>query len=294
MKKLILIFISFSFFSNASYSQEPKICEDGIEKCAPLTSDSQKYSRCMKLMCYDYYSEKEKKEDDESKYFFKYISMDDLSSDEKRETVKPCEYGLRKCDILQANKEHYWECVSESCKNPSDEKPDCELGTSLCVDKQKIYNDCMKLTCGSPVATFYTCPDAKAACYQSFRSYWHCVYGVCLGSVDEYMRASTSKKYIVIEDKNGKRKRILVNKKDPIMMGVPQWAAVAPKGIDPDEWVHSLPQKFMLRGNPSETMRCLMPSAIMSCESNDMRSCICNDGTAPIMLDGVPSPKIRD
>jgi hypothetical protein len=113
--------------ATAAYSDELKICEEGITKCNPLVKDSKKFSKCMRLMCFDYYSEKEKKNKDDSKYYFKYVGIED-KTDEVEEDAQTCEYGLRKCDVLRDIPEYYWECMSDSCKNPSQAKADCNLG----------------------------------------------------------------------------------------------------------------------------------------------------------------------
>jgi hypothetical protein len=57
----IIIFL-LVFYPCAAFSQELKICEEGIGKCQPLVKDSVKYSKCMRLMCYDYYSKAAKAE----------------------------------------------------------------------------------------------------------------------------------------------------------------------------------------------------------------------------------------
>lgn len=294
---VICILLAGILLPTASYSQELKICEEGINKCQPLVADAAKYSKCMRLMCYDYYSDMEKKTKDDSKYFFKYVGIEDDGAKPKRplsETVQACEYGLRKCDALHKNPEYYWECIADSCKTPSDARADCPQGINACVDRQRIYNNCMKFTCGNPAATFDSCPEAKFTCNESHRTYWQCVYKICLGPVDKYKRPPTSKKYMIIMDKAGKKKRVQVNKKEKVIIGAPKGLARAPEGVDQEEWIRETPQKFMLIGNPSEYMQCLLPTALLDCELNDIRSCRCSDGTMPIMLNGVPSPEWKD
>ena len=279
-----------------SFSQELKICEEGIKKCQPLIKDSTKYSKCMRLMCYDYYSEKDKKlKNNDSKYYFKYVEEEKTKAkkqdvEDNSEEAKTCEYGLRKCDVLRNIPEYYWECISDSCKNPSNDPPNCPLGQNMCLDTQKIYNDCMKFTCGSATADFDSCKQARFSCNESLRSYWHCVYNICLGSVDQYKRPPSSIKYMVVQDAKGKKRRVQVNRQEPVMSGAPAWGAPAPRGVDPVEWSQTTPQKFLINGNPSDYMQCMLPTALLDCSQNDMRSCRCSDGTVPIVLYGVPSP----
>lgn len=289
----IIFLIFLVFVAPYSFSEELKICEEGINKCKPLISSPEKYSKCMRLMCYDYYSEEAKKEDD-SKFYFKYLNTQETkpkTGKELSENVSTCEYGLRKCDALYKNPEYYWECMSDSCKNPDNNaKADCQQGRNVCVDRQKIYNDCMSLTCGDPSATFDSCPASQQACTASLRAYWQCVYNICLGSVDKYIKPATTKKFMIIVDSKGIKRRIQVDKPTPTLANVPAWYVNPPKGVDPEEWIRETPQKFLLIGNPSEYMQCIIPTAILDCKQNDIRSCRCSDGTYPIMLNGTPSP----
>ena len=96
---------------------------------------------------------------------------------------------------------------------------------------------------------------------------------------------------MIIRDKNGIKRRIQVNKIEPTISSAPSWSAKAPAGVDPEEWVRSMPQKFMITGNPSDYMQCIIPSAMISCSLSDIRSCRCSDGTIPLMLNGSPSPR---
>ncbi len=299
MRKYIHIALGLLIFFTGvtSYADELKICEEGISKCNPLIKDSAKFSKCMRLMCFDYYSEKEKKTKDDSKYYFKYVGIEDNTNkkpDDGVEKAETCEYGLRKCDVLRDIPEYYWECMTDSCRNPSSSKPNCELGQNMCVDRQRIYNDCMKFTCGDPSADFESCPRARFSCNESLRSYWHCVYGVCLGSVDEYKRPPSNKKYMIIEDAKGKKRKIQVNKTDRVLKSAPGWMAIAPPGVDPEEWARDVPQKFFVQGNPSDYMRCMLPTSMLDCPQNDVRSCRCSDGSVPLMMNGVPSPSLND
>ncbi len=302
MKYLLNIFalLLLVFVSSPSFSQELKICEEGIGKCQPLVTDAQKYSKCMRLMCYEYYSEKDKKEKDISKFYFEYVGEQEANISKAptgkmaEELARPCEYGVRKCDSLSSNPEYYWECMTDSCKTPHNEKPDCEEGRNQCFDQQKIFNDCMKLTCGDQAATFESCPAARSSCNESYRSYWNCVYKICLGPVDQYIKPASVKKFMIVKDRNGIKRRVQVNKAEPFIPGVPGWAAKAPQGVDPEEWVRDTPQKFMITGNPSEYMQCIIPTAMIDCPLRDIRSCRCSDGTIPIMLNGTPSPKYNE
>ena len=200
MKNLIKIFIFIIILSPSfSYSQELKICQEGIDKCQPLVADGKKYSKCMRLMCYKYYSDDAKKDKDDNKYFFEYVDTEESRTSKipkgkvAEELARSCEYGARKCESLASNPEYYWECMTDSCKNPPKTiNPACDDGRSQCMDLQKIYNDCMKLTCGDQAATFETCPEARSSCNENLKAYWHCMYRVCLGPVDQYMTPATT------------------------------------------------------------------------------------------------------
>ncbi len=295
MRLFTTVFLVLLLLPVNSYSQEElKICEEGMDKCQPLVADAEKYSRCMRLTCHDYYSEAARKEKDLSKFYFKPVAVEQPEQLDGK-SVKTCEYGLRKCDVLRNNVEFYWECVQQNClSQPKNVRPDCDLGINACTDKQLLYNDCMNLMCGDPAATMDDCPAAQAACNESLRSYWHCVYGICLGPVDEFKRPASEKLYMVVQDNKGVKRRVQVNKKKPIFHNAPAVYRQVPEGVDPEEWVRDTPQKFLLRNNPSSMMRCMMPAAMLSCSVNDARSCYCSDGTRPIMLNIKPGPPHKD
>ncbi len=279
----------------AHAEDELKICQEGIDKCTPLQNDDEKYSKCMRLMCYDYYSDAAKKNNNDAAYKFHFVGLQENKTKKKpNEMVKTCEYGLRKCDALSNTPLYYWECMADSCNHPSDARPDCPLGQNTCIDRQKIYNDCMRLQCGDPAATPRSCPEGAMACGEDLRAYWHCVYGVCLGPVDSYKHPPTSNKFMVVVDNKGVKRRVQVNKLEPVATGAPLWLAVAPPGVDGNEWVRETPQKFMLIGNPAQYMQCPIPTAILDCRLNDIRSCRCSDGSTPIMLNGAPKPQWSD
>jgi hypothetical protein len=289
----IIIFLSV-FYPSLSYSEELKICEEGVNKCQPLLHDDVRYSKCMRLMCYKYYSEAAKKDKDDSKYFFKYVEMQSTNAAGKpaTEEYKPCDYGLRKCQVLESNMEFFTACVNDSCAHPyPNADPACEEGRKQCGDQADILNDCMRLTCGDAQATFETCPKAQSACGPSSKVYWQCMYRICLGPVDKYTQQAHGKRYMIIKDSSGVRKKVQVNYREPVVTSLPSWASKAPQGVDPEEWIHSMPQKFMITGNPSDYMTCIIPTALISCKASDIRSCVCSDGTYPVMTKGVPSPE---
>jgi hypothetical protein len=287
----VLAFFIIGFASFQAHSQSLKICQEGISKCQPLVQDSKKYSRCMRLMCFDYYTEEDKKRKDEEFYF---EIAEDESGKKLEKTVETCENGLRRCEPLSTNLEYYWECMADTCQNLKGLRPDCDNGINLCLDRQKIYNDCMDLTCGSPIATFESCPESRFSCIESFKAYWLCVYDICLGPVDEYIRPSNTKKFIIVKDSKGNKRRIRVDKKPATNPNAPLWSMKAPEWVDPEEWIRTTPQKFMLIGTPSEYMECLVPTAMIYCSLNDIRSCRCSDGSIPIMTKGTPSPSWKD
>lgn len=288
---LIFLVSVIGFVPNKSTAQSLKICQEGIGKCQPLINDDKKYSRCMRLMCYDYYSEEDKKRKDEDFYF---EIAEDESGKKLEKTIETCDNGLRRCEPLSSNLEYYWECMSDTCENSQTNRPDCDNGINLCLDRQKIYNDCMNLTCGNPIATFQSCPESRFSCVESFKAYWLCVYDVCLGPIDKYIRPSNTKKFIIVKDAKGKKKRVRIDKPIAYSPNSPSWSANAPQWVDPEEWIRTTPQKFLLIGNPSDYMECLVPTAMIDCSLNDIRSCKCSDGSIPIMTKGTPSPTWKD
>ncbi len=272
---LLCLIVLFPFPLEAQ-TTSLKICQKGIEKCKPLVKDKEKYKRCMTLVCAD-----EKPEE--------LSKTTKIPTNSVRKKAETCETGKKRCEPLKKEVEFYWECMDETCSDPTlkNVNPSCPEGHNACKPELDEYKACVKLNCGSAEE----CPRSKSLCNDGLTRYWQCVYRVCLGPVDYFRKkASKIEKYAIIEDKKGRKSKIIVNKTPETLTGA--WPAyiVAPKGVDPEEWIRDMPSKFMITGNPSKYMRCYDTSAIMNCSTRDLRSCACSDGTPPIMINGIPKP----
>jgi len=290
---ILFIFSLMLFVAPQSFAKTEglKICASGLDKCKDVIDDAQKYSTCMKAECAQYYNQTPAKK--------QKLTLQDYDSGHQKkstqEIVHPCEYGLRKCDVLSDKPEFYWECINDSCKVPNFVgSPACELGQNMCTDLQKMYNQCMKFSCGDESATETSCPDSKLNCGENLRSYWHCVYEICLGPVDQYMKHADTEKIIIVTDEKGHKKPVKISKPAPEISGAPVSVSKAPKNVDPEEWIRTTPEKFLLKSSPAQSMRCLIPTAILDCQMDDIRSCRCSDGSAPILINGVPTRDYKD
>jgi hypothetical protein len=285
---LKLLFICFTLilpFSKAHAEDIIKLCVQGVRYCAEYEGkDDAKYSGCMKQACKAFYPEKEREAKGE-KYFFKLISY---SKEEERVTEgspKTCDYGLRKCDVLSYSSTYYWRCMQAECRrNDLNANPNCDLGPALCKDRLAQYRMCVNAACNHAEGVYDECTESKQICSGNLRSYYHCVYGVCLGTADQYAYYAGQKVYAIIEDRFGIKRRVEVEKHKIIAEGYPEDEQQAPAGVDPEEWVRDIPNERRIVSNPGSYMRCLMPTSIMECHTSDIASCYCSDGTKALTL----------
>src|SRR5690606_4477836 len=94
------------------------------------------------------------------------------------------------------------------------------------------------------------------------------------------------RKYIRIRDANGQIRKIRIDKEPPTLAGVPETMREPPKGISNEEWARDTPSRYLLFGNPKTSLICYRPEKQIRCQTNDMRSCICSDGSIPIFKNG--------
>jgi hypothetical protein len=305
MKKLVLkYFLVIFLFCAAPFvalCQELKICEEGLAKCQPLIKEVTKYKTCMRVLCSEFYNQQEferiKIEEELKKA--KQKKPEEVKKDEDTrplEEVTTCDYGLRKCDSLSSNKEYYWECVNQECKN-ADNKADasCEEGHFLCEYEKASYQKCLSDYCpliSGMVDKAKECEAGKEPCTYYFKKYWQCVYAICLGPVDNYKKPSKTQKYVMVKDKSGKKQMVIINSNTPEKTVIDKKVDdfFLSKGIDPRELRNSIPQKFRLIGNPADYLYCLS-GGMLRCKTNDMRSCQCSDGSSPVNTDGTIDPR---
>lgn len=269
----MMIFLPFFSWSQTSTF---KICERGVDKCKPLIKNKEKYKRCMSLVC----------EDDEPKKSGRVI---ELPAGKPQKKAKTCDKGKKRCEPLKKEAEFYWECMEDTCNDPTlkNINPSCPEGHNACKPELDEYKACVNLNCGSAKE----CPRSKTLCNDGLSRYWECVYRICLGPVEHFRkRIPKIEKYAIVKDKKGRKSKVVVNKTPETLTGAWPAYVVAPKGVDPEEWIRDIPSKFMITGNPSKYMRCYDSSSIINCRTRDLRSCSCSDGTPPIMLNGIPKP----
>ena len=293
-----LILMCFST-SNASFAADLKICNEGIKKCEPLISDISEYKSCMRVACKSYYDEQE----------FRRLEIEDSLRKKKQEELKKnqdtrpleevvtCDYGLRKCDSLSNNKEHYFECVTQSCKNPvKNPDPNCLEGRFLCKSEQDLHQECLGFHCPKVRGKkTKACEAGKVACKIPYKRLWQCIYAICLGPVDNFRNPSPTQKYMMVKDKKtGKKKKVIINNKTKAseLIKSPLDRYFLDQGFDPREMKSITPQKFRIYGNPSASLYC--SSGLLRCKTEDVRSCICTNGTMPIFLNGTPEPRFTD
>lgn len=295
--RYFFLFTVFSFCflaSRSSISADLKICNEGIEKCQSFIQDASEYKACMRVACKDYYDEQEFKKiqlrDKIKKDYQK--ELEKLKDKRPLEQVKSCDYGLRKCDALSYNKEYYFECINTSCKNEDETaKPNCKTGLLLCESEKAKYQECLGYFCPKNSKS-KECKRGKKACKLQYKSFWRCVYAICLGPVEHFKKPAKTRKFMMVDDKKtGKKRRVIIGKKTKTssLVKSPLDRNFIEQGIDPREAKSITPQKFRIYGNPSDSLYC--SSGVLRCESQDVRSCICTNGTMPIYLNAPPDPR---
>lgn len=296
---IILLFLVGFFLPSIAFSQELKICENGINKCQPLIKDAEKYKACMVEACPELYNKNEVKKVKDKSEIAKEISDKYKSDPDPRPIVeaRSCEYGLRKCDSLKNEKEYYWECMTEECQTPPEKfEASCRSGHLLCKPEMEEYLTCLGFNCpkrpGS-VTQGQECAQGKQVCINNFDYFWHCVYAICLGPVERYKRPATTRKFIYTDDKKGNKVRVMINDNSNIKTYLEKQSIdiFLKSGIDVRELSAPTPQKYMSTGNPSNDLECLSGSMLRCKSSNDLRSCYCMDGTMPIFTKGLPDPR---
>lgn len=277
---LIITFFLFImlFWVQEVVAQNLRICEEGIKVCEQYISDKSTYKECLQREC------NQKRTEPRS-----YFEITDQY--ESIELIETCDYGLRKCEALSEDRMVFWECVRDSCENPPEHySPRCDEGEKSCVKKLKVFNDCLTFNCPNPGSKVEYCPRGKRNCESALREYWQCVYGVCLGDVSKYRENRVYRKYIRVKDSKGNINKIRIDKIPPTLAGVPEIFKDPPGGINREEWVRDIPSRYLITGNPSKSLVCYRPYETIKCYSNDIRSCICSDGSIPIFRKGPPQP----
>lgn len=244
-----------------SYSQEKSAaepCENGIKLCEKLKGKKEKYSRCLELACTK----------------SKSTEVPEKAAEEERKT---CELGLRKCNSLRDEYDYYWSCMDDTCKNPAAENnnPSCEKGHEQCKPRLDEYRMCVNLICKNPVGDYRECDKGKDSCAESLRRYWTCVSNVCLGDVSKYRVPKQNVPTTAAEKKAfGEGVR-----------SAKEGFKYAPEGVSQKEWERHLPpDNRILQGNGEGQIACRRKEASMSCNSRDIRSCTCSDGSYPELV----------
>jgi hypothetical protein len=283
----LLVEFSAANAANNSSPQKPKdelkICEQGVTTCKDYEKkDDVKYSSCMRLACSAFYEPSAKSKKDED-FFFKLINFENELERVGENKGKTCEYGIKKCDSLSYSPTYYWRCMKEECAEPDNSADsNCSEGTQFCSRVLADYYDCVTTTCNNKNNPYEECSESKRVCTSKVKEYWRCVFQICLGPVDQYIKFARIKEFAIIEDKFGIKRRMEILKHEIVQGGVPENEKQAPPGVDPEEWVRDVPSYRKIVTNPSVTMRCIFPTAIMECATSDSASCFCSDGSKAV------------
>jgi|GEM_PF-3056308 len=257
-----------------------KICELGLEECESFISEKEKYKNCLNRKC-------SQQKQESTPYF-----TQERQRQENIELIKICDYGARKCESLSEDPQAFWECMKDSCNNqPMEYNPTCQRGRNDCNKKLEPYNKCLVTICGlNNSGEAIQCGKGQKVCERTLRTYWQCVYGQCLGRPDRYSANFTKRKYIMVEDLNGDRKIIKVGDRPAKLAGVPSLFSKTPDGVNAEEWVRETLPEYLITGSPSNKLICIRKNRPIKCFTNDLRSCICSDGSIPIFKAGAPIP----
>jgi hypothetical protein len=301
----------FSLEVESYAKEEMKICKQGLRKCQYLINNRSMYRQCMIEQCSSYYKDRTNRDIFEKRQMTPVGERSTrerkrrsggfsrlTSNAEQLEKIKICEFGSRKCDVLRkTNQAFYWKCMKSECENPQNQSfppnPNCEEGRNdkICRELSGDYRSCVYYVCGkNDNGEWEFCDKGKEMCTPALEEYWHCVYQQCLGSVDAYYDIPIEpNKRVMVEDMQGNTSVIRYDKFTPSLSGVaPQFRTPPKRGINPDEWSRGIPSQYILFNNPAKNLKCAMPNKKLICDTVDVRSCYCSDGSMPIYLKGPP------
>ncbi len=262
-----------------SIAQNLRICEIGLKNCERFISNKDKYKQCLIEEC-------NQQKTEPRSYFEVTEEFDNI------EYIESCDYGLRRCDPYKDNKQIFWECVRDSCENaPEKYDPTCYEGRNQCIPNLKTYSNCLQFNCPRDESgKVQECMRGAKNCSQARDTYWHCVYGVCLGDVGIYALNRVKRKYIRVKDSEGNIIKLRIDRNPSRASGVPEGLKDAPQGVNREEYIRNIPSRYLLTGNPSSKLVCFRPYVHIKCFSQDIRSCSCMDGSVPIFRNGAPKP----
>ena len=252
--------------STPIYAQQNNQCPNGVKACHGLIDNEGKYNKCMSIIC------------------------DAAQKARKIDTtpIKECDIGYRKCNVLRDDPMQYWTCVDETCLNPPpNANPSCKHGHKQCRPKLRQYWTCMSDTCQIDYDDFKTCKMGETQCASSNTEFWNCVTEECLGSVDKYRNPN----YYAKQIKNKTLKYLNLTKMPPTpakyiappLRGVSRKYKYAPSGVNGHDWSSTIPApiRTLNKGTAIAQLVCSNPQASISCQSTDISSCSCSDGSRP-------------
>lgn len=292
MRSLLSLFLCLLILlPHPVLSQKQPLCDEGITRCQRLFEKPAFYTKCMALMC------------DEQRQAAKgFRSMGTQEENlakkaqaqaEERQSYS-CDNGFRRCSKLRTRQNIYWECVKDTCTDPTlkDADPSCEKGREICKPRLVELSDCMRLTCRNPNPTMDNCPRAREVCAAPLNDYWDCMSNICIGNINRYRQklggGGISRAEEDLRKQEGDKLRFDDNGK-PIFpqRGVHPSMQYPPEGVSADQWRVRIPPERYMIGNPANTMVCPaavvgQPTVRLRCQTRDYLSCQCSDGTRPM------------
>lgn len=236
-------------------------CARGVMLCTPLVGTPKEYEACMVKEC-------------TSQPTAQTWEAQAKIPVEQRNT---CTQGQVRCIPLLNESTNYWECMSQTCAKAKDfPSSPCTQSTEACAESLDEYNNCIRTACPNQVRSAPICDKGTKDCKPLLNTYWQCVSTQCFGA-DPTTARNAVLDTMTYTLPSG---RIIPR---PRMNSVhPHWKH-APDGIDPLDWASSVPAWRRLRGNPMDQLQCLRPGgAYLHCQSNDLISCTCSDGSPAI------------
>jgi hypothetical protein len=173
----------------------------------------------------------------------KYSNCLKLKCDVAYKQAEQCSVGKIRCEKL-INKPSYNACINDTCKALKDKKLECIRGKNSCKQKAESFRNCIKSN---------KCQNQNCnVCKNQNKLYWLCLCDNCLGGLDRYV---LEKNYTPISSSNKEN--------------------VSTKGKQN--------KSLILDSTLRSKVFCASSKARLFCLSSKFESCICSDGSMPLI-----------
>jgi len=278
--------ISFGAIPNAAIAAPAISCDTGVKRCTPLKETSvAKYERCVEMIC--------SADDKKVKKSTPTTSSATTAGVSRPKGIsgRTCSVGSTRCEPLRDEPLFYWRCMADTCSDTEKYKDlQCKLGqqANSCVARLKDYWLCVNVVCRTPASNRENiCEEGKGSCGNALSGYWECVGNECVGDINEYRNPnySPTRKKIWYTDAAGRKKEVVFRSELATsgLLGVQPEERYPPKDVRVRDWlsIGPVPERRITTAKLA-LLACEDLRASITCINQDIGSCICSDGSAPL------------